>query len=76
MGGAQPTRPATASDRANRARDNTKTNQLRSLGAVQWVHRFVFRIHFRFEIGERFEPPTPWSRTMKLQTPSALSGAA
>jgi hypothetical protein len=28
-------------------------------------------------VGERgFEPPTPWSRTMKLQTPSALSGVA
>jgi hypothetical protein len=28
-------------------------------------------------VGERgFEPPTPWSRTMKVQTPSALSGVA
>jgi len=28
-------------------------------------------------VGERgFEPPTPWSRTMKSQTPSALSGVA
>src|SRR5450755_4467610 len=28
-------------------------------------------------VGERgFEPPTPWSRTMKPQTPSALSGVA
>src|SRR5229473_800377 len=28
-------------------------------------------------VGERgFEPPTPWSRTMKLKNPSALSGVA
>ena len=28
-------------------------------------------------VGERgFEPPTPWSRTMKSQIPSALSGVA
>jgi len=37
-------------------------------------------VHFKYLkklVGERgFEPPTPWSRTMELQTPSALSGVA
>jgi hypothetical protein len=27
-------------------------------------------------VGERFEPPTPWSRTVAVQIPSAFSGVA